>query len=571
MTLVLNAREDFAAEALAGLVDAYPTRVRLAPGGVVRATRRRPGKVSVVIGGGSGHYPAFAGVVGTGLADGAVCGDVFASPSTRQVMDVCRAVDTGAGVWLSFGNYAGDVLNFGAAASRLRAQGMSIEVLAVTDDVASAEAGDEQRRRGVAGDLIVFKVAGAAAEQGYDLAAVTEVAARANDRTRSFGVAFDGCTLPGATEPLFSVPKGKMGVGLGIHGEPGIAEEDLPPAADLAALLVDKLLANAPADAGTRVTALLNGLGTVKYEELFVLWNDVQQLLRDKGFELVGAEVGELVTSLDMAGVSLTLAWLDEELERLWLAPCDTPAFRRTPAEELDDTPVAAGIEQPPVTASSVDGQAAGRRVLAAITTIEALLRANEDTYAQLDTIAGDGDHGRGMARGAGAALAAATEAAQAGGDGPTVLRHAAEAWADRAGGTSGALWGAGLLGVAAALPTDARLTPQSLVAGVAQAFSDVTGIGGAQVGDKTLVDSFAPFTDTLQTRFAATGDLVASWQAAVEVAEQAAAGTADIAARLGRSRVLGAKSLGTPDPGATSLADCLRALLGVLTPSSAA
>ncbi|MFV0461077.1 MAG: dihydroxyacetone kinase family protein [Actinomycetales bacterium] len=565
MTLILNRREDFAAQALAGLVQAYPTRVRLAPGGVVRATRRRPGKVSVVVGGGSGHYPAFAGIVGTGLADGAVCGDVFASPSTQQVMDICRAVDTGAGVWLSFGNYAGDVLNFGAAASRLRAQGMSINALAVTDDVASAEAGEEHRRRGVAGDLVVFKVAGAAAEQGYDLAAVTEVAARANERTRSFGVAFDGCTLPGADQPLFTVPQGRMAIGLGIHGEPGIAEADLPTSAGLAELLVERLLTDAPAGGGTRVAALLNGLGTVKYEELFVLWQDVQRLLRDKGFELVGAEVGELVTSLDMAGVSLTISWLDEEIEGLWLAPCDTPAFRRTPPEELDPSPLPEGSRMAAVIEAGPDGQAAGRRVLVAITAIEALLREREDDYARLDTVAGDGDHGRGMARGAGAALLAATAAVEAGGDGPTVLRHAAEAWADRAGGTSGALWGAGLLGVAGALPADALITAESLVAGVSQALTEVTSIGGAQPGDKTLVDALVPFAGTLSESFASAGDLAEAWAAAADAATRAAAETAQIPARLGRSRVLGSKSLGTPDPGATSLADITGTLLAVV------
>ena len=213
MTLILNSPETFAAESLAGFVAANATRVRPAPGGVVRSTVRAPGKVAVVVGGGSGHYPAFAGVVGEGLADGAVCGDVFASPSTRQVMDICRAVDQGAGVWLSFGNYAGDVLNFSAAATRLRAQGMRVALLAVTDDVASASPAERHRRRGVAGDLVVFKVAGAAAEAGYDLDAVEAVASRANDRTRSFGAAFDGCTLPGAEAPLFSLSERTHRVG----------------------------------------------------------------------------------------------------------------------------------------------------------------------------------------------------------------------------------------------------------------------------------------------------------------------------------------------------------------------
>ena len=567
MTLVLNAREDFAAQSLSGFVSANPGRVRHAPGGVVRATRRKPGKVALVVGGGSGHYPAFAGVVGAGLADGAVCGDVFASPSTRQVMDICRAVDQGAGVLLSFGNYAGDVLNFSAAAVRLRAQGMALEVLAVTDDVASAPAGEEHRRRGVAGDLVVFKIAGAAAEDGYDLVGVASAAARANARTRTFGVAFDGCTLPGADAPLFSVPEKTVSWGLGIHGEPGVDEGALPTADALAATMVQKVLDDAPPHAGTRVTVLVNGLGSVKYDELFVLWNSVSRLLEQAGLDVVAPEVGELVTSLDMAGCSLTITWLDDELERLWCAPADSVGFRRTPSDPLDPTPVPEGFSTAdPVPADSQEGRRAGSCVLNALTAIDELLRDQEEEFGRLDAIAGDGDHGRGMARGAAACVAAAQRAVDVGADAPTTLRHGAEAWADRAGGTSGALWGAGLLAVAEQLPADAAVTATDIVSGIVCAHQAIVDIGGARVGDKTLVDALEPFSATLQARHDSGADLGSAWTAAVEAAEQGAAATAEITARMGRSRVLGERSLGAPDPGATSLAACMRALLPVLS-----
>ena len=566
MTLILNSPETFAAESLAGFVAANATRVRPAPGGVVRSTVRAPGKVAVVVGGGSGHYPAFAGVVGEGLADGAVCGDVFASPSTRQVMDICRAVDQGAGVWLSFGNYAGDVLNFSAAATRLRAHGMRVALLAVTDDVASAPPAERHRRRGVAGDLVVFKVAGAAAEAGYDLDAVETVASRANDRTRSFGAAFDGCTLPGAGAPLFTLPEGTIAWGLGVHGEPGVGEGQLPSADELAAELVRRVLEDAPADGGPRVAVLLNGLGSVKYEELFVLWDAVRPLLEAAGLDIVAPEVGELVTSLDMAGCSLTVAWLDDELETLWLAPADSPAFRRTASAPLDPTPVPVGAAVPAVVASTEVGQQAGECVKQAVEAVAALLRDLEDELGRLDAVAGDGDHGRGMARGSSAALAGATAASDAGGDAPTVLRHAGEEWADKAGGTSGALWGAGLLAAAERLPSDAVPTDADVVAAVVNAWQQVKAIGGAEVGDKTLVDALEPFAVTLQERFDAGDDLETAWTAAVSAAQSGAASTSDIAARMGRSRVLGAKSLGSPDPGATSLAAVMAALAPVVT-----
>jgi dihydroxyacetone kinase len=566
MTLILNSREDFAAQALAGFVSANAGRVRLAPGGVVRATRRRPGKVALVVGGGSGHYPAFAGVVGTGLADGAVCGEVFASPSTRQVMDICRAVDQGGGVLLSFGNYAGDVLNFSAAAARLRAQGIAVEVLPVTDDVASAPVGEEHRRRGIAGDLVVFKVAGAAAEDGYDLAAVAAVASHANALTRSFGAAFGGCTLPGADEPLFTLPQGTVSWGLGIHGEPGVGEGPLPTADELATHMVSKILADEPPNAGKRVTVLVNGLGSVKYEELFVLWTAVRGRLERAGLTVVAPEVGELVTSLDMAGCSLTVTWLDDELERLWSAPADAPGFRRTRPEPLDPVAVPEGAHSADVDPATTDaGRRAGACVLEVLTVIDELLRDREDEFGRLDAVAGDGDHGRGMARGADACLSAVRQAVVNGADAPTALRYGAEAWADRAGGTSGARGGAGLLAMADQLPGDASVEDSDIVSGVLHAWREITAIGGAKVGDKTLVDALEPFATTLQERFEAGEGLPQAWTSAVEQAERAAATTADIAARLGRSRVLAEKSIGTPDPGAVSLTACLRALEPVI------
>ena len=290
--------------------------------------RATPGKVAVVVGGGSGHYPAFCGVVGTGFADGAVVGNVFTSPSTQDALSVGRAASNGAGLVFSTGNYAGDVMNFTLAQQRLCDEGIDTRVVFVTDDIASAPVEEINKRRGIAGDFVVFKVAGAAAEAGYDLDGVERVARLANDRTRTLGVAFAGCTLPGADSPLFTVPDGQMGVGLGIHGEPGVAEADLPRAADLARRLVDGVLAEAPGDT-TRVGVILNGLGSTKYEELFVVWRSVAPMLRDAGYTLVDPEVGELVTSLDMAGCSLTLVFLDDELEALWRAPADTPAYRK--------------------------------------------------------------------------------------------------------------------------------------------------------------------------------------------------------------------------------------------------
>ena len=202
--------------------------------------------------------------------------------------------------------------------------------------------------RGIAGDVTVFKCASAAAEDGLDLAGVVRVAEAANAATRTLGVAFDGCTLPGADKPLFTVPEGHMGLGLGIHGEPGVAEEAMPTAADLAKTLVDGVLADRQDASSQRIAVILNGLGRTKYEELFVVWGEVARLLRERGYTIVEPEVGELVTSLDMAGCSLTLMWLDDELERYWTAPADTPAYKKgaaTAASQPGDRRTDADIE----------------------------------------------------------------------------------------------------------------------------------------------------------------------------------------------------------------------------------
>src|SRR4051812_41203812 len=227
MTRLVNDPGDFAEDMLNGFAAANARYAQKVHGGVVRSTESPRGQVALVLGGGGGHYPAFAGWVGPGMGHGAACGNVFASPSASQVHSVARASDNGGGVVLGFGNYSGDVLHFGQAAQRLRAGGIDARAVGVCDDIASAAPDKADQRRGIAGNLIVFKIAGAAAEAGLDLDGVERVARRANDATRSLGVAFGGCTLPGADEPLFTVPAASMATGLGIHGEPGIAESRL--------------------------------------------------------------------------------------------------------------------------------------------------------------------------------------------------------------------------------------------------------------------------------------------------------------------------------------------------------
>ncbi|TDC22120.1 dihydroxyacetone kinase family protein [Streptomyces sp. 8K308] len=571
MTRLFNDPAAFADEALEGFVAAHRRWVRPVPGGVVRAAARVPGQVAVVIGGGSGHYPAFSGLVGQGLAHGAAVGNVFASPSARQVRQVAKAAEAGGGVLLTFGNYAGDVLHFGQAADQLRAEGVDVRVLPVTDDVSSAGPEEAHKRRGVAGDLAVFKIAGAAAERGLPLDEVTRLAELANARTRSFGVALSGCTLPGADEPLFTVEPGRLALGLGIHGEPGMGERDVPSADETAELLVETLLAELPAGvegpAGQRAAVILNGLGAVKYEELFVVYRQVARLLAAAGVEIVDPEVGELVTSFDMAGVSLTLCWLIDELEPLWTAPADAPAYRKgavaapAAATPADDEPAVAAAGQDALPEADEAGRHAARRVLDALAAVRATVDEHVDELGRIDAVAGDGDHGIGMRRGSHAAHEAAADAVARGAGAATTLDLAAAAWADRAGGTSGALWGVILGSIGSALGDTGRPTTEAVASGVAEAAAGVQRLGKAEVGDKTMVDALVPFADALGKAVATGTPLAAAWDTAATAAEAAAAATAELLPRMGRARPHAERSLGTPDAGAHSLALITRAV----------
>jgi len=576
MTRLFNEPAAFADEMIEGFVASHERWVKRVSGGVVRNTKSTPDTVALVIGGGSGHYPAFAGLVGQGMAHGAAMGNLFASPSAQQIYNVAKAADNGGGVLLGYGNYAGDVLHFNQAQDRLRKEGIDCRSIAVTDDVSSAPLTERAKRRGIAGDLTVFKVAAAAAEARYSMDAVVEIAERANHRTRSFGVAFTGCTLPGADHPLFAVPEGRMAVGMGIHGEPGIDETDIPTADELAELLVSKLLTEVPdgvtsagTSTGARVVPILNGLGSVKYEELFVVYRRVAQLLAEAGLQAVDPQVGELVTSFDMAGTSLTLFWLDNELETLWNAPADAPAFRRgavtAAALEPSDGSEPADVERsiPEATAESHAGAA---RVLAALGAAKDVVDANAAELGRIDAIAGDGDHGIGMQRGVHAAVEAAADAVARGAGAATTLHFAGDAWANKAGGTSGALWGMALRAVGDAFGDEKAPDAGAVATGVAGAAAAIMEFGKAKVGDKTLVDVLVPFRDALTAGVDGGRALADAWDAAATTAQQAAEDTANLLPLMGRARPHAEKSLGTPDAGAVSMALIVRAIHNTLT-----
>ncbi|MDO5662776.1 MAG: dihydroxyacetone kinase family protein [Brachybacterium sp.] len=566
MTYLHNDPSEFAAEAVSGLVAAHPSLIQV-HGGVVRSTETPQGQPALVIGGGSGHYPAFAGWVGPGMGHGAPCGNIFSSPSASQVYSVARNAENGGGVILGFGNYAGDVLHFGLAAEKLRHEGVDVRIIKVSDDIVSNPPDKHRDRRGIAGDLPVFKIAGAAIEAGADIDEAERIAWKANDATRSFGVAFDGCTLPGAEEPLFHVEDGQMAVGLGIHGEPGVRDEPLPNADQVADLLVDGVLEELPSadgDGERRVAVLLNGLGSVKYEELFVVYRRVAERLDEHGLTAVRPEVGEFVTSLDMAGLSLTIVVLDEELEKHWLAPVDTPAYHRgaMPEVERPDRDGVWDAEAQEIPDATEESKDAAQKVVGVLARFEEVCTDKEAEFGKMDAVAGDGDHGQGMLFGSRGAHRAGREAADQGAGARTVLLYAGEAWAESAGGTSGALWGAALTAAGGVASDDSGISSEDVLEALRAGVDAITRLGGAEPGQKTMVDATGPFVEALPD---SSDDVAAAVREAAEKAMEAAEKTADLTAEKGRARVLGEKSVGTPDPGAVSFATLMQALAGVL------
>jgi dihydroxyacetone kinase len=556
---VLNDPEAFVEEATEGFVAAHSLLIRQVQGGVVRNQNKNPGEVAVIVGGGSGHYPAFAGVVGPGLAHGAVIGNVFASPSSQRVLSVCKEAESGGGVLLTYGNYAGDVMNFNLAQEQLNNEGIPCKTVLVTDDIMSASKEEFHKRRGIAGGLVVFKLSSAAAEAGYSLDEVFRIATETNARTRTVGVAFSGCTLPGKDEPLFTIPTGKIALGLGIHGEPGLSESDIPTSENLAIDLINRLLDETPpstaGESRTRLAVLVNGLGGVKYEELFVFYNNVSKILKAKNIEIVEPEVGELVTSFEMAGLSLTFTWLNDELSDFWKKPSYTPGYKKGNIAIASGVATETHAEKAAhqVIHGSSESQKCAQSIAEIIKNIELTTAQHSDEYGRLDSFAGDGDHGIGMARGAHAASVAAQNYAELGAGAGSTLLAAADAWSDKAGGTSGIIWGIILREIGEEIGDEKKPDLQTIINGVERATRKVTEFGKAQLGDKTLVDVLLPFTQTLSSTN--SHSISDAWRSASSTASDAAKATADLLPKIGRARPHAEKSLGHQDPGATSLA----------------
>jgi phosphoenolpyruvate---glycerone phosphotransferase subunit DhaK len=330
MRKLLNDPEAVVRDSLAGLAAAHGDILRVDAHAqiVVRADAPREGKVALVSGGGSGHEPLHGGFVGRGMLDAACPGEVFTSPVPEQMLAATKAVDGGAGVVHIVKNYTGDVMNFKLAAEDAADEGIGVESVLIDDDVAVQDSLYTAGRRGVGATVLAEKLAGAAAERGDDLATVAGVARAVNERARSYGVALSSCTPPAAGKPIFDLPAGEMEVGIGIHGEPGRRREPLGTAKQVAGLMVDAVIGDLAPDPGAELLVFTNSMGGTPALELYVLHGEIEQALRDRGLVPARRLVGSLITSLEMAGASLTVLALDDELATLWDAPVHTAALR---------------------------------------------------------------------------------------------------------------------------------------------------------------------------------------------------------------------------------------------------
>lgn len=332
MKKLINKPENFVKETVEGIISAHSESLKMVNDNfrcIVRADEKKKGKVAIATGGGSGHLPTFLGYVGYGLADGVTVGNVFASPSAECMYEVDKAIDNGAGVLHLYGNYGGDVMNFGMAQDMASMDDINVEEVLVSDDVASAPKGKESTRRGVAGLFYAYKIAGAAAEKMYDLKEVKRLAQKAVDNTRTMGVALTPCIVPEAGKATFSIGETEMEIGMGIHGEPGIMRGELKSSDEIVEIMLTRILEDLPFTSGSEVSVLVNGLGATPKEELYIAYRKITIILEEKGIKAYRPYIGEFATSLEMAGMSITLLNLDDELKELLDFQAYSPFFQQ--------------------------------------------------------------------------------------------------------------------------------------------------------------------------------------------------------------------------------------------------
>jgi dihydroxyacetone kinase len=558
MKKFMNRAENVVEEMLEGLVLLHPGLARLSGHKVIiraDADKARHDQVAVISGGGSGHEPAHAGYIGAGMLSAAVAGEVFTSPSSDSVFAAIKAVAGEPGALLVVKNYTGDRLNFGLAAEMARAEGIPVEMVMVNDDVALRRTQQAAGARGLAGTVFIHKLLGAAAAEGKSLGELTAIGKAAVASLATMGVSFSAGTSPAVGRPSFELGEHEMELGLGIHGEPGVARAELQPSADLAETLLTEILKYGNFGDEKRVALLVNNLGATTDMELAIVTRDALSLLQREGSGVERLYAGTFLSSLDMAGISLSILGVNDEWLR-WLdanttAPAWPNLLKQPPGTRVTPT-VSAPVNSPSGrSAPSETGSKTKRAIEAAC---RALIAAERE-LTELDRITGDGDLGASMERGAKAIQSAI--GAYPLDDLPATVKALGHTLRRELGGSSGPLYGVLFLRCGIVLETAGPIGVEQWASAIEQGCGAISELGGAQPGDRTMLDALDPFVQALQSGQTLMG--------AVEAVDCGVAATAQMKPRLGRSSYLGDRVLGHPDPGAKAVGIWLRAVVEAL------
>ncbi len=563
MQKLINKPERVVEEMLDGLLALYPGIARLAGHKVLVAAdaeERRERQVALISGGGSGHEPAHAGYIGAGMLSAAVAGEIFTSPSAASVLAAIRAVTGRLGALLIVKNYTGDRLNFGLAAEMARAEGLLISTVIVADDVALAGTDEHAGRRGIAGTVLVHKIAGAAAAEEKDLPQVASIAQAAAENIGTMGVALSAGTSPVASAPAFTLDR-EVELGLGIHGEPGVRRIPIRPADELVNELLQKITSELRLRQGERIAALINNLGATTAMEMAIVGRKTLSALEARGLEVERLYAGTFVSSLDMAGISISLLRVDDERLRWLDASTSAPAWpnvsKRPPGSvsarviELAEEELSEDAQAP----ETETGVRAERVIEAGC---NALIDA-EDRLTTMDQAVGDGDLGLNMAR-------AATELNRSLrtfplDHPPELLKRLGTMLQAVLGGSSGPLYGVLLLRTGSSLEAGSSEDPRLWAAAIIDGCNAIGELGGARPGDCTMLDALFPFARTFAEQLRAGSSWRDSLSSGVRAAKRGAEQTARMIARRGRSSYLGERSIGYADPGAMAVVIWLEAV----------
>ncbi|EOQ15164.1 MULTISPECIES: dihydroxyacetone kinase subunit DhaK [Bacillus cereus group] len=571
MKKIINKPETLVMEMCNGMVMAHPELELLKKYKVIKKKEMNENKVTLISGGGSGHEPAHAGLVGKGMLDAAVCGDVFASPTQIQVYQAIKATASKKGTLLIIKNYSGDIMNFKNGAHLATEDGIQVEYVRVDDDIAVEDSLYTVGRRGVAGVVLVHKIAGAAAEEGMDLMQVKAVAEKAAANVRTIGLALTSCTVPASGSPTFKLGEDEMEYGVGIHGEPGRKREKIATADELALRMTNDLVKDLELDEDAEIAVLVNGFGGTPLQELYLFNNAVTRELSKRNIRINRTFVGNYMTSIDMAGISLTVMKLDDELKTLLSKECNTPAFKVDgPIESVEYVDIAEHEEEKPVffeTETAEEHAIIKNEVITLnnmiylIDKMSEVIIKNEVPFCELDTHAGDGDFGMSVAKGFKQlkrewSSILDQERLNIG----TFLDSCSMVIMEHCGGASGPIWGGAFRAAGKAMEGKMELTVGEFAEMLQAALHGIQSIGersfgrGAEVGDKTLVDALVPCVNSWSESAAAGVDFKTAFEKGAEAAVKGAEYTKEIVARMGRAGTVGERSLGYPDAGAFAL-----------------